>query len=91
MSDYVSYIDSKGTEHVAEHGLNIQWDFDDVEEELTKGIDWEERRYQIAKELFTKMLFAPKENHSLTAEADAEASVELADILIAELKKRKEE
>ena len=42
--DYVSYIDSKGIEHVAEHGLNIHWDFEDVEEELTKEIDWEQVR-----------------------------------------------
>ena len=42
--DWVSYIDSKGVEHHVEHGLNIYWDFEDVEEELTKEIDWEQVR-----------------------------------------------
>lgn len=54
--------------------------------EMKAEIDWEQRRYEIAKELFAKMLFAPQEYHSLTAEADAGTSVELADILIAKLK-----
>lgn len=54
---------------------------------IKSEIDWEQRRYEIAKELFANMLFAPQEYHSLTAEADAEVSVELADILISKLKK----
>ena len=86
--DYVSYIDSKGIEHVAEHGLNIHWDFEDVEEELTKEIDWEERRYCIAKDVmgaflsnsYTYMWMAP-------AEEQASDAVLYADALIAELKK----
>ena len=30
--DWVSYVDSKGMEHEHEKGLNIYWDFEDVEE-----------------------------------------------------------
>lgn len=30
-SDYVSYIDSKGVEHQREQGLNMYWDFEEVD------------------------------------------------------------
>lgn len=81
-SDYVSYIDSKGEEHPKEK-LNINFDFEDVEEGLTKEIDWEERRYEIAKELFCKSW-----GKSLFYDDElAEKTVHAADALIAELKK----
>ena len=47
--DSVSYIDSKGNECVKAGGLNLVWDFEDVEEGLSKDIDWEWRRYEISK------------------------------------------
>ena len=89
-NDYVSYIDSKGVEHVAEHGLNIHWDFEDVEEKLAKEIDWEERRYHIAKDVIHAQITAPiipgvDPNPSITDLV--ERSVLIADVLIAELKK----
>ena len=88
--DYVSYIDSKGVEHVAEHGLNIQWDFEDVEEEPHKDIDWEERRYEIAKTVIHAQMSGP-----IIPGVDPNPSipdltkwtVDIADALIAELKK----
>lgn len=55
--------------------------------QFEKEIDWEQRRYEIAKSIFSKLIFMPQEDHSLTAEADAQSAVEYADILIAELKK----
>lgn len=85
--NFVVYTDSNGHAHF-EKGVDFSEDFEEVSDDEAQQADkWEQRRYEIAKEVFTKMLFAPQENHSLTAEADAETSVELADILIAELKK----
>lgn len=88
--DYVSYINSKGIEHVAEHGLNIYWDFEDVEEELAKEIDWEERRYEITKTIVHAQVSGPiipgvDPNPSIAA--SAKLAVAFADALIAELKK----
>lgn len=48
--------------------------------------DWEQRRYEIAKDILSTMFFQ-QENHSLTVEADVDFAVEVADILIEKLKK----
>ena len=48
--------------------------------------DWEQRRYEIAKDILATMFFQP-ENLSLTVEADVDFAVEVADILIEKLKK----
>ena len=40
--DSVSYIDSKGNECVKVEGLNLAWDFEDVEEVLSTDIDWKQ-------------------------------------------------
>lgn len=48
--------------------------------------NWEQRRYEIAKDILATMFFQP-ENHSLTVEADVDFAVEVADILIEKLKK----
>ena len=48
--------------------------------------DWEQRRYEIAKDILATMFYRP-ENHSLTVEADVDYAVEVADILIEKLKK----
>ena len=86
--DYVSYIDSNGTPHYLERGLNIYWDFEDAEEELTKGIDWEERRYCIAKDIMAAFLGNSNVAvHGDSAEEHASDAVLYADALIAELKK----
>lgn len=96
--DYVSYIDSKGIEHVAEHGLNIHWDFEDVEEELTKQIDWEQVRTDAAISAM-KGIFTNDELQSLAFDGRTDKSnrqipvyvpemaVAFADALITELKK----
>lgn len=94
--DYVSYIDSKDVEHVAEYGLNIQWDFEDVEEELTKEIDWEEMRGKAAIAAMQGILSNESIEITLNEESSeycsipidiAKAAITYADALIAELKK----
>lgn len=48
--------------------------------------DWEQRRYEIAKDILATMFYRP-DNHSLTVEVDVDFAVEVADILIEKLKK----
>lgn len=88
--DSVSYIDRQGGERVEELGLNIHWDFEDVEEEPAKKIDWEERRYEIAKTVVHAQITGPiipgiDPNPSIPDLA--KWAVNIADALIAELKK----
>ena len=80
--DCVSYIDSQGGEHVEELGLNIHWDFEDVEEVLSTDIDWEQRRYEITKEVFASIY-----DFTIDRINFAKYAVDAADALIAELKK----
>lgn len=86
--DWVSYIDNKGMEHEHEKGLNIYWDFEDVEEELSTDIDWEKVRIKAA--IYALQGFASN-SHVKCVDADtgtlARWSVGAADVLIAELKK----
>ena len=80
--DSVSYIDSKGNECVKVKGLNLEWDFEDVEEGLSTDIDWEQRRYKIAKEVFASIY-----DFTIDRINFAKYAVDAADALIAELKK----
>ena len=88
-TDSVSYIDSKGVEHRNERGLNLWWDFEDVEV-LSTDIDWEQRRYEIAKTVIHGQLTGPiidgvDPNPGISD--CAKWAVSFADALIAELKK----
>lgn len=83
--DTVSYIDSKGNECVRVKGLNLAWDFEDVEEVLSSDIDWEQRRYEIAKDVLPD--FRDGSNIWLSAKEAAKCAVHYADALIDELKK----
>lgn len=84
--DWVSYIDSKGREHEHEKGLNIYWDFDDVEEVSSTDIDWEQVR--IKASISALQGFASNPNStSATNEELAKWSVSCADALISVLKK----
>ena len=47
-NDSISYIDSKGEEHHHEKGLNLWWDFEDVEESSKSDIDWEQMKIKAA-------------------------------------------
>ena len=80
--DSVSYIDSKGNECVRVKGLNLAWDFEDVEEVLSTDIDWETRRYEIAKDIL-----AATYDYPMDGKPYAKIAVGIADALIAELKK----
>ena len=85
-TDTVSYVDSKGEEHHKEKGLNLSWDFEDVEEVLSTDIDWEQVR--IKASISALQGFASNPNStSATDEELAKWSVNTADALIAELKK----
>ena len=96
--DWVSYVDSKGMEHEHEKGLNIYWDFEDVEEVLSIDIDWEQRRFDIAKSCINGILgndemvdlandAGRKKNCRDIPTNVAEMAVAFADALIAVLKK----
>lgn len=63
-SDWVSYIDAQGNEHIKEH-LTLEWDFviqtpfekgflDAIKPELPTFDPWEGRRYDLAKEFVLK-------------------------------------
>ena len=94
--DCVSYIDSNGEEHVNVKGLNLSWDFEDVEEKPTKLIDWERRRYETAKAMargflgnsnMKIMLNELGVDYHAVASQFARLAVIYANALIAELKK----
>lgn len=87
--DRVSYIDSKGNE--IQSSLNFYWDFENIDEELITPINWEQRRYEIAKEMLpmlserryrTNGVFSRHSRDEATNEA-----LLYADALIEKLKK----
>lgn len=90
-SDWVSYIDASGVEHVKEH-LTLEWDFviDSPLEKIISGgfgsgVDkfdpWESRRYELVKEYVMRDLANDKVN--------ADKAVAFADDIIAALKEPK--
>lgn len=82
--DWVSYIDSKGREYEHEKGLNIYWDFEDVEEVLSTDIDWEQVRIKASISALQGFAASPQ---IVSIDTLARWSVDAADALIAELKK----
>lgn len=84
--DSVSYIDSKGNECVKIPCLNLEWDFEDVEEVPGADIDWEKVRIKAAISALQGFASNPNST-SATDEELAKWSVSCADALIAELKK----
>lgn len=78
--DRVSYIDSKGTKHDREP-LNYYWDF----EQMT--IDWGQRRYEIAKEIFPTILGWYSEGTFKNEDCAIVSAVRLTDKLIEKLKR----
>ena len=93
-SDWVSYIDANGVEHIKEH-LTLEWDFviDSPFESMMKKFEptklpefdpWEARRYELAKEIYLKM------DSFEVGLVGYEGLVERADRLIAALKKSPE-
>ena len=86
-TDSVSYIDSKGVEHRNERGLNLWWDFEDVEEVLSTDIDWNQRRYEIAKEAVRGVALNEDTFSNVEIKTTVKNALKFADALIAELKK----
>lgn len=81
--DVVSYIDSKGNECV-DMKMNRFWDFEDVEENL---IDWEQRRYEISKDVLSAFLSNSNEMiFEGNPEDHAKDAVIFADALIKKLR-----
>lgn len=90
-SDWVSYIDSAGVEHIKEH-LTLEWDFviDSPFESLMSKWEptklpeydpWETRRYELVKQMFFD-----QEHHDV-AFLGYDGLVARADEIIAALKK----
>ena len=99
-TDTVSYVDSKGEEHHKEKGLNLSWDFEDVEEVLSTNIDREQMRFSVSKDVLTAIMgrisYDPLMQCSCRGideeapnpyQSIAQISVQAADALISELKK----
>lgn len=84
MNDSVSYIDSKGYECVKVEGLNLAWDFEDVEGAPNTEIDWEQVRIKAAISALQGFAASPQ---IASIDTLARWSVCAADTLIAELKK----
>lgn len=87
-NDSVSFIDSNGIECIKVKGLNLAWDFDDVEEVLSTDIDWEQIRIKAA--IAALQGFTSNSHDRLVGENVQNLvkwSVEIADALISELKK----
>ena len=83
-NDSISYIDSKGEEHHHEKGLNLWWDFEDMEESSKYNIDFEQVRINAAISALQGFAASPQ---IASTETLVRWSVCAADALIAELKK----
>lgn len=92
-SDWVSYIDASGAEHIKEH-LTLEWDFviqtpfekgflDALKPDMPTFDPWESRRYELVKEYALRSLGTDKVN--------VDKAVLFADNVIATLKKPQEE
>lgn len=89
---YTDYYDSKGEFHHTD--LNRYNHFEDIIEDKKDGIDWEKRRYEIAKEAVNGLLAAPVVkgiDPNPPMDDIARNAVKIADYLIEELKKGGEE
>lgn len=64
----------------------------DIAKEMkkTKKIDWEQRRYEIAKDVLQTILDSPTHGINITLQGLCKSAVTIADGLIEELKKGKE-
>ena len=83
-NDSVSYIDSKGNECLKVEGLNLAWDFEDVEESQKSNIDWKQMRIKAAISALQGFAASPQ---IASTETLVRWSVCAADALIAELQK----
>lgn len=91
-SDWVSYIDASGAEHIKEH-LTLEWDFviqtpfekgflDALKPDMPTFDPWESRRYDLVKEYVLRDLANDRVN--------VDKAVTFADDIISALKKSPE-
>ena len=89
--NFVAYTDSNGHPHF-EKGVDFSEDFEEVSEDEARQSDkWEQRRYEIAKEMLS-ITYQESRNILLRGgDVDTpdiiESAVKFADMLITELKK----
>lgn len=90
--DFVSYIDSKGVEHDRE-SLNYYWDFESIEADVINNEHWNDVRERAAIAALQGILSWGENAFSYEGVIDeiAKAAVDVADSLIKELKKKKDE
>lgn len=87
--NFVAYTDSNGHAHF-EKGVDFSEDFEEVSDEEARQSDkWEQRRYEIAKSVLQGFCAnsEPSIVQGTTFQQITEWSIEIADLLIAELKK----
>ena len=86
--DWEDYVHYKTSDTIVKgiNGLNLYQDFDDVEEWLTKEIDWEQVRIDAAIAALNGFC-SNSQTTRLSAGSLSISCVEAADALIAELKK----
>ena len=83
--DWVRYVDSEGLDLIQE--LNALEDLEVIDKTEDKAVDWEQRRYEIAKEMMAAFLSnSSREVYEGAFKTQAEYAVVFADALIAELK-----
>lgn len=83
--DWVCYVDSEGLEHTQK--LNALRDLEVINKTENKAVDWEQRRYEIAKEMIAAFLSnSSREIYEGDFKTQAEYAVVFADALIAKLK-----
>lgn len=83
--DWVLYVDSEGLEHTKK--INALRDLEVIDKTEDKSVDWEQRRYEIAKEMMAVFLSnSSREVYEGPFKTQAEYAVAFADALIAELK-----
>lgn len=83
LYDRVSYIDSKGIEHDEEENLNYYWDFEAIPN-LDAAIDWEQRRYEIAKDVAASLA----QRSGSMYDSVVNSAIKIADKLIERLKEK---
>ena len=87
---YIVNLTDRNNTFMCVKGNDFNVDFEDVEEGIgSHYINWEQRRYEIAKTVLP--YFRDGSNAWLSAEENARCAVHYADALIAELKKGKQE
>lgn len=85
LNEKVSLLDYARGLYRDTDGNSYHWRNLEFIEEKTDSIDWEQRRYEIAKECVAVLMC----NNKITLEGAAKIAVEQADVLIAELKESK--